>query len=334
MTTSPVRSGSQASRPPLRTLLTVLTLLLAAPIAQAELPDGTLPWLQKLATVHATTSYEGEMVYLQDGRMTTVGVVHHAGPDGGEERLFTLDGQPREVIRGIDRLLCKTAPGQSMEMPLNTQVGDANQRFTRLDELSESYRISLVDQQRIAARNTQRIDLTPHDDSRYGHRLWLDVDTGLPLKTEVIGTDGEIIEQAMFTKIHYLDDAVGADTDTNDADNAASAANIAPFTPTRWHAEQLPAGFRLSTHRNISAQANSSAPPTEHLVYSDGMTTVSVFVESLAPGDAGFNGITRRGTITLYGRADAGRQFTVIGEVPESTVRHIGDGLRRQQTEN
>lgn len=334
MTTSPVRSGSQASRPALRTLLTVLMLLLAAPFAQAELPDEVLPWLQKLATVHATTSYQGELVYLQDGSMTTIGVVHHAGPEGGEERLFTLDGQPREVIRGIDRLLCKTAPGQSMEMPLDASSGSANQRFTRLDELAESYRISLGGQQRIAARNTQRIELMPRGDYRYGYRLWLDTNTGLPLKTEVIGTDGEVIEQAMFTKINYLDDVAASSTAgiDNSAGNAApTVAASTPFPPSRWRAEQLPAGFRLSTQRYINNQPNSTAPVTEQLVYSDGMTTVSVFVEPLAPGDAGFNGITHRGTIALYGRTDGNHQLTVIGEVPESTLRRIGDGLRRQQ---
>lgn len=341
-------------RPPILTsaawiVAPLLALALILPTANASLPEAATPWLQKLVTANRTLNYQGEMVYLQDGQMSTISVLHRSGPDGVQERLVALDGAPREVVRGLKRLSCKLAPGEAVELPL--QPGrDTTTLAGHLDQLNNYYKISLGSRQRIAARDTQRVNLMPRGDARYGHRLWLDVETGLPLKTQMVNGDGQVIEEALFTSITYLDPATEADSaETADAvprptpapapdptpppapagtsavtNNSASSP---PFKLSDWHATQLPTGFKLTTHRRIDNAAN----PTEQLVYSDGMASLSVFIEPLQDGETGFNGSSRRGTITLYGRTTAGHQLTVIGEVPERTAHRVGDGLQKQK---
>ena len=313
-------------------LAPLLALALTLPTANATLPEAAAPWLQKLVSANRALSYEGELVYLQDGRMSTIGVVHHSGPDGVQERLVALDGAPREVIRGLKRLSCKLAPGEAVELPLQP-TGDGTALAGHLDQLNDYYHISLGSRQRIAARDTQRINLMPRGNSRYGHRLWLDVETGLPLKTQMVDGKDQVIEEAMFTSITYLDPlAANAATDEAESTPASSTsvtgtgADSDPFKLSDWHAANLPSGFRLTTHRRI----DNAASPTEQLVYSDGMASLSVFIEQLRNGETGFNGSSRRGTITLYGRTTAGHQLTIIGEVPEHTARLVGDGVQKR----
>jgi sigma-E factor negative regulatory protein RseB len=316
----------------------LLALAITLPAAHATLPEAATAWLQKLVTANRTLNYEGEMVYLQDGHMSTVGIVHHSGPDGVQERLVALDGAPREVVRGLKRLSCKLAPGEAVELPLQPS-GDDAALANHLDQLNDYYHISLGDHQRIATRDTQRIDLMPRGTARYGHRLWLDVETGLPLKTQMVDNDGQVIEEAMFTDISYLaPPATVPSAHPATALPAAAAGSIdsstdsgmdtgsRPFKLSDWHAAQLPNGFRLTTHRRI----DNAAVPTEQLVYSDGMASLSIFIEALHDGEAGFNGSSRRGTITLYGRTLDGHQLTVIGEVPERTARRVGDGVQKR----
>jgi len=328
-------------RPPTSTaaawiLAPLLALALTLPAANATLPEAAAPWLQKLVNANRALSYEGEMVYLQDGRMSTIGVVHHSGPDGVQERLVALDGAPREVVRGLKRLSCKLTQGEAVELPLQP-AGDGTALAGHLEQLNSYYNISLGDRQRIAARDTQRINLMPRGDARYGHRLWLDVETGLPLKTQMVDGEGQVIEEAMFTSITYVDPPAAnpsADTATDQPESApvstnsvtGTGADSIPFKLSDWHAAQLPSGFRLTTHRRIDNSAN----PTEQLVYSDGMASLSVFIEQLHDGETGFNGSSRRGTITLYGRTTAGHQLTIIGEVPEHTARLVGDGVQKR----
>lgn len=315
----------------------LLALALTLPTANASLPEAAAPWLQKLVTANHTLNYEGEMVYLQGGQMSTISVLHRSGPNGVEERLVALDGAPREVVRGLKRLSCNLAPGKAVVLPLHA-TRDTSTLTSHLDQLNNYYQVSLGNRQRIAMRDTQRIDLMPRGDARYGHRLWLDTETGLPLKTQMVDGDGHVIEQALFTSITYLDPTGNAQS-MEPADPTAELPLVSgsadagsgngtgklPFKLSSWHASQLPTGFKLTTHRHIDNASN----PTEQLVYSDGMASLSVFIEKLQDGDPGFKGSSRRGTITLYGRISDGHQLTVIGEVPEHTARLVGDGLQK-----
>lgn len=321
------------------------TVMLPLVAGSAGLPPEAEPWLKKMLTARAELSYEGQMVYTHGDIIATLGVVRRIGPNGVEERLFALDGVPREVIRNAEKLACDLQRGQHLEMSRSNSAGEKTRLLSRLDELADYYRVEVKGPQRIASRETRRIDLMPIGNYRHGHRLWLDVDTGLPLKTQLVDADNRVLEQVMFTAITYLDASprptsepgsepssepspdVAADLADGDA-NADTGADAnadqveAALTP-RWRVEGLPRGFRLSSDRRLEQGGDS----VEHLVYSDGLATVSVFIEDL-DGNTGFTGVSHQGTVTLYGLIHSGHQVTVIGEVPELTLRDIGNGLR------
>ena len=93
----------------------------------------------------------------------------------------------------------------------------------------------------------------------------------------------------------------------------------------RWKPSELPAGFRLTEHRYVNQQNQKIF---EHLVYSDGLAAISVYVES-ASGDAldQETGISRLGTTHAYSRVTGGVLITVVGDVPAITVQAIGNAV-------
>src|SRR5690606_17071337 len=89
-----------------------------------------------------------------------------------------------------------------------------------------------------------------------------------------------------------------------------------------------PAGFRLTTWR-IQAIAGSSAP-VQHLVYSDGLASVSVFIEPRNPNTKPIRGLAKVGAAFAYSRGLDGHQVTAVGEVPAATVQAIATGVTKE----
>jgi sigma-E factor negative regulatory protein RseB len=329
-------------------------------------------WLEKIVEARRSISYEGRFVFLHGDRIVTMQVEHRAGPNGVRERLVALDGARREVLRDGDRVTCL----MPHEQKLVVRRGRASRRWppddpSRLRRLPGLYDISLAAAERVADRDTQRIDVHSRRNHRYDYRLWVDKGTGLVLKSEILTPAGKLLEQMVFTEIRMLDSrsgpgvavapqgdsgevgrvggkqGPGAEDGATEADTLVGASqpalagsesgearareetrsvfgNVSP--PGPWRVESVPEGFGLQEYERRRMPGSDSH--VDHLVFSDGMTAVSVFVEPLE-GDRGMTELMRRGTVNVYGRTVGGYQIVVVGEVPPETVRMIGDSVRR-----
>jgi sigma-E factor negative regulatory protein RseB len=184
----------------------------------------------------------------------------------------------------------------------------------------------------IASRPTQVVGIKPNDTFRFGYVLWLDQETALPLKSQVRDENGEVVEQILFTEFEILDEI---------PDSAlASTIDTEGFTWFRtpvqtteapdyaaWHAT-LPQGFELSAaaRRRISG----SEYPVEHLVYTDGLATVSVFIEDPNSTTEVGEGYIRLGSTNAYSLTLDGRKVTAMGEVPRQTVELIAKSIEER----
>ena len=153
------------------------------------------------------------------------------------------------------------------------------------EDLEPHYELTLYATARVAKRATQMLSIKPRDEFRYGYMLWLDKATAMPLKSQLTDEKGEIVEQNLFTGIEMLEsiplDALDPTIDTTGfewlrpPESTQLTSEVRPEVP--WRASSLPGGFKLSVATQ-SAIAGSETP-VEHLVYSDGLATVSVFIE-------------------------------------------------------
>ncbi len=323
------------SMPSSRSSLLALGLLFPILVLAAEPLKEVEAWLQKMQRAAHTLNYEGTFVYGHNNNLTSMRIIHRADAQGEQERLIALDGSSREVVRNDDQVTCIMPDTQSVVVESTRPSKQFPPRFPiHIDNLAAVYRFRLAGEQQVAGRLTQRIDIQPRDAYRYGHRLWIDRDSGLLLKTHLVDEQGEPVEQFMFTRIRFLDripDAwlqPGVDVSRFTRYEARQEempeeADSPPDVIIGW----MPPGFHEDMQRMQRLPA--SAHPVEHLVYSDGLASVSVFLEEEVERDAAnLVGGTRMGAVNAHGRSLGDYHVTVVGEVPHLTVQKISTAVR------
>ena len=309
-----------------RTILLVTAALLA-PVAMANEARDLLARMEKAAR---TLDYDGVFVYQRGDQLDSLRIIHQARGNMVRERLLSLNGAPREIIRSDHEVRCYL-PDESAVMVEHRRAD--NRSFPALlpeslAVLDTSYRISLGKDSRVAGRKTKSVVIKPRDGFRYGYQLWADAQTGLLLKASLHDEQGTVLEQYLFTSV-VLDKPVpdAALEPQNPGKNLSWQRPESPEATGRgeWEAKRLPAGYTLSA-RSIR-QLPGRKQPVEHLVYSDGLSVVSVFVEPVSAASKKQTpvGLTHMGAVHVFGRVRDNHQITVVGEAPAATVDMIGD---------
>jgi sigma-E factor negative regulatory protein RseB len=269
-------------------------------------------------------SYEGVLVYAHDSRLETLRIVHTVENGKVKEVLESLNGPSRRVTRDNDRVTCRlsgdgliSVHGQGLSMDL-LGSGAINPR-----SLSPNYTVRSLGSARVAGRQTEVVGIIPRDALRYGYRFYLDLESGLPLKSDLIGTEDEPIEQIIFTSLTLGPNQVSAVVRKHES--LVETDRESPANPPRfWRFEHLPEGFELIM---VDHSADDAERGLEHFVLSDGLASVSVYIEKGA--EDGLSGGSRIGAVHAVGGKVAGHQVTVVGEVPADTVDAVLAGVVR-----
>ena len=285
--------------------------------------SGPNDWLNRMAAAVQRTSYQGTVIRIQDGRAEALKVVHTVEDGVIRERVVAQEGNGLEIIRNGNEVHCILPDRKKV---LVEEWDDQSTLFSTLPSsevrFGNEYDVSIVREERVAGRRAILIAIRPHDSYRYGHRIWLDVDTAFPLQTQLIGDDGSAIEQVKFADISLNREvqasALAPSVSTEDFNWFTQASRHSrQAVRTEWHSDDLPLGFRArSTHEE--RLPGSEHVTTTHILYSDGLANVSVFV---APAEAGVKvGPSRVGGTNSYSAIVEGHRITAVGEVPAITV--------------
>jgi sigma-E factor negative regulatory protein RseB len=307
---------------------------LVSPAVLAADPQALLARMQRAAQ---SLSYDGTFVYQHGDQLDSLRILHQAGQGGARERLVSLNGAPREVIRNHREVLCYLPDDHVVT--IEHRRAD-NRNFPALlpeslGTLERSYLVKAGKDGRVAGRKARSVLIKPRDAYRYGYQLWADEATGLLLKASLFDEQGSVIEQYMFTQVTIGKAIAEADLAPQFQARTVVRQRVeeppaAPGTG-QWAPARVPAGFALSAR--VIRQLPARRQPVEHLVYSDGLSVVSVFVEPLAgeDGAAVVSGLTRMGAVHAYGKVVDGHRVTVVGEVPAATVDMIAESVTRQR---
>lgn len=304
----------------IRALLLALAVL-AAPVQAAEVER----WLAMIGPALRGLDYEGTLVYLADGRIETMKVWHRDDDGRERERLVAVNGAPREVTRDGDRVVCVgTAAGSVAYEAAATGRWSGAEALSRAAGL-RGYRATLGDEGRVAGHDAQIVEVPARDGWRYGHRLWLERRTGLPLRVDLLDADGEAIEQVAFTELRFVtpDDAElepSADAAPLPVRRAAKPLRPGP----RWEVPVPPPGYALRASRSVGDGVQ--------LLFSDGLASVSVYVERIGPGLRGAT-TTRRGAVHARSYWTDGWRVLAIGKVPLATVDRFARTVRVRPVE-
>ena len=260
-------------------------------------------------------------------------IFHKVENKSVKERLVSLNGAPREIIRDAREVRCYWPDKNSVmvEYRKADAKGFPSILPERMQDLDEYYVLQLGNTERIAGRVAQLVIVKPVDQYRYGYHLWADADTGLLLKADLLDTQGAILEQFMFTQINIgikIPAAALAPGMTGKSmvwyREDGDTRNVSE--KPGWAASRLPKGCRLSAH--MTRRLPMRKQPVEHLVYTDGLAAVSVFMEKKEAGVKPFmQGPSRMGAVHAMSAQSGDYQITTVGEVPAATVAFIGGSV-------
>ncbi len=319
----------------------VAGMLVAGLAHAAGKSEDPRAWLDKMNQALAMRNYDGTFFHLSQGQVETMRIVHRVHAGRVTERLVSMDGSGREFVRTNEELTCYLPDQRTVlvepRQDKNPFLGSLPQFNADVDAF---YKIELLPPGRILGRPTRVISVTPKDQFRYGYRLWLDEQTAMPLKTQLCDSRGQVVEQILFANLEMPDSIPESAVQPAVRTAGMKWVRQGPPSPdsalpatAAFHASRLPPGFRL-TVSGAQTLGESSSPAT-HLVYSDGVATVSVFVETspIAPPSSAPNaapplqGLARVGAGYAFSTVVQGHQVTAVGEVPAQTVEFIAHSV-------
>lgn len=333
----PLRSIRQGG-PSGRWVLALVGGVLLVPVLGFAEPKKEDPreLLQRMETAIETLNYEGTFVHIVEGRADTMYVVHRFQDGKSTERLVALDGPGREIIRDDEEVTCIFGDQQSVLVERRSDGGPLRSAVPRYSgELDAYYDFVKLRSEKKVGRPAAVMAIRPRDKFRYGYKLWMDKATGMPLKAQLVDMYGKIVEQLMFVSIE-LPDVIAAEKVEptlstegftwyvqDERQRAQERSGV-----SNWRADSMPDGFRLKVS-NVKIMAGSERA-VEHLVYTDGVASVSVFVESADSKEEDLKGDSRIGAANAFTIVVDGHQVTAVGEVPTDTVRMIARSMQRQ----
>jgi sigma-E factor negative regulatory protein RseB len=321
----------------------------ASAAAATALPADAPAWLVRAAAAARNASYSGVYVYTCAGITETARVTRLRNASGDAERIESLDGSRRELVRRGDEIHYFFVDSKTVRVDRRVS-GRSFPDFLPQDPsvLAAYYSLETGPVDRAAGRTVQVIRLRARDGSRYTHEIWADLQSGLPVKRRVIDERGEVVEQFVFTEL-----SVGERVSPRQAlpgrrtgyagwtvENASveevRASSVGTTVPPPAKAGEpaamvfpepraLPPGFRKLTQ--VSRTLPGHDRPVMQAVYSDGLATLSVFIDPDVARVAGHEGISQRGAVGVVTRAAGDRAVITVGEMPTAALRKVADSV-------
>ena len=273
---------------------------------------GPDEWLNRMAAAVQQTSYEGTVIRIRDGKAEALKVAHTVADGVIRERVVAQEGDGLEIIRIGNEVHCILPDRKSV---LVEEWDDQSTLFSTLPSsevrFGGEYDVAVVREERVAGRPAMLVAIRPHDEFRYGHRVWLDLETAFPLQTQLIGVDGVTVEQVKFADIS-LNKPIDLALLAPSVDTASfrwfnqPTRHKSQAIQTDWYATALPRGFRaIATH-------GEKMP---------GLANVSVFIADSNGSDGA--GAQRVGGSNSFSTVIGEHRITAVGEVPAITLEQI-----------
>lgn len=307
---------------------------LLAVLSNACASDGrdSLNWLKTIAIAGHQAEYSGVFVYQYENRLETTRISHLVEAGSEYEDLKSLDDPKREIVRHHGQVWSYLS--QKM-IHVDNEQGEGGFPALSIEQLSVlngNYEIKDMGLSSVAGYATQVLLFQPKDNLRYAHKFWIHTDTGLLLKAAVLNEKNQVIEQYAFTEIK-----MGKDVDRSWLTSIRSqgksaltqakvASNVAPTYNSGWVADALPAGFKKLTE--VLRPMRGKHAPVTQMVFADGLSAISIFIEPSDDDEDDVEGLTSRGAVNLYHKVVDKHLYTVVGEVPPRAVMQVLDSIR------
>jgi sigma-E factor negative regulatory protein RseB len=317
--------------------LLLLSIFVSAPV----FADPAMDWVQKMSNAMRNLSYRGNFVYAHENQLESMQISHLQDDSGVKERLISLNGEAREVLRDNQNLTCIWPTSKKVVVDVASQ-NSFSPIFIPEDivKLEQFYEIKLLVPDRIANVTTQVVHIKPRDEFRYGMKFWINEQNGLMMKSSLLDEMNHEVEQVMFTSMKVFDGDEKLEFDImppidesytlmryHYGDVANPETSTSSITASAWQLTDAPGGFWQKSM--LKRKVPDSDRFVQQMVYTDGLASLSVFIE-METSDTHLGG-TSMGAVNAFIRVTNNHTVTAIGEVPAATVKKMAESVSYQQ---
>jgi len=315
----------------------LIALLFGLTALTTHAADDAQAWLERMSHALATRSYDGQFVHVLNGRAENMRIVHRFENGVVTERLASLDGSGRELVRTDSQVTYYLPDKRKVIVERRT---DPNSLVANIPiyspQLVAYYELSAPRSGRMLDRPAQLIAIMPRDRFRYGYRVWVDKATAMPLRSELRDADDRVIEQMVFSELRLLSmvkpellqPAVSADGFQwiRQDVHARRLVVDARGRIAGWTVVNPPDGFRLTASQEQNMGGSNAR--VRHIVFSDGLASVSIFIEPKVQPRPDRLGLSRVGASFAFVADRQDYWVTAVGEVPATTVEALARGMK------
>lgn len=232
--------------------------------------------------------------------------------------LISLDGLPREII--LNNQIINYYEADVTPFALKGKyILESFPEVVYADfaKLTDQYNYILLGRARVANSSAQVIRISPKDNDRYSYLFWIDEQSYLPLRIDLLNQDSMTIKQFKVINFTFIDEK-------NDFVDYLETKNYPSIVPTEkrnsteksWQLTWLPKGFTESTSYNLFFDQTG----IETELYKDGIFSFTI---SVSDKSASSQEIEIEDSTSIYSKNIGDRNIIVIGNLPISTLKKI-----------
>jgi len=295
-------------------LSTSVTFVKATEVAPKVLLENMRQSMKQL-------DYQGTVAFFKNGRLDAMKYFHTVDNGQEQERLLSLNSPMREVIRKAGKVSCvfkKTNQVVVNDHPVSQSfIVDLPKDFSAIQNV---YSFVELEQESVAMLPAHVVSIEPKDKYRYKRKIWVNKENFLPLKSEVYDLAGKTVEQVVFTDIQVSSPVlINSEGESNATENTKKKqVESLPIEQAQIILNNIPLNYYVEFFTQMDE--------TEHILLSDGFSTVSIYIEAKVT-DA-VEGLQILGSVKSLTKIIDNFQITVLGEVPVDTVQFIAQGIK------
>lgn len=317
-------------------LLAACLMPLATPLLAGEPKAGersVVDWLVRMHEASRQRAYVGTLVVSAGSAMSSSRIWHVCDGKQQMERVETLTGEPRTTIRRNNEVITFVPASKVALLEKRESLGVFPELLrTPSSQIAAFYQSRERPADRVAGHLSDVVDIEPKDALRFGYRIWSEKKTGLVVKMQTLGEQGAVLEQVAFTELQ-LDAPVRMDklqqmmNDTKGYELQRPVLHKTTAQAEGWQLRESVPGFTPMSCHTREATPGGRAPM--QWVFSDGLATVSLFVEPFDPARHQKESVAVMGATHSLTQRVGDFWLTAMGEVPMSTLRRFAANLER-----
>ncbi|MBL0919795.1 MAG: MucB/RseB C-terminal domain-containing protein [Hydrogenophaga sp.] len=297
---------------------------------------GVNEWLTRMHEASRYRAYTGTLVVTAGSAMSAAKIWHVCDGNQQMERVETLTGAPRTTIRRNSEVITFEPETRKAVVEKRESLGMFPDLLRAPKNLiPQFYGSREVGTQRVAGHLSDMVEIQPRDEFRFGYRVWSEQKSGLVVKLQTLDGRGRVIEQVAFSELQ-LDAPVSMDKLARLMKDTRGYEVIKPTlrktTPQAegWRLSDNVPGFTpMSCHTRDADGSSAPGQAPMQWVFSDGLASVSLFVEPFDAQRHGQEGEAALGATHSVSRRVGEHWVTAVGEVPAATLQRFTQALER-----